>query len=172
MAKKKKGTKRRTNNATKRVAQDLRRFKGQLKRFIDATKIEWEGAPYAQGSIYKFVLDDRLTGFIMTLRDRAQQTKEAQAKRATMEMAENIRLATQAAPEGDEPSEPDEESEAAFEKFLTVSDSEGIIDCDAEETEETEAAEGEVVTNVPGSPPGDAEGSGGLGHSDAAEGDA
>ncbi len=171
----KRGPTRRTKNPKQRINQELRAFNAKIKRWVDGTKIEWTGEPFVTGSIYRFVLDDRLTQCVRVLVARAEQSEANQAQAATLQMAESIQLAT--APDQDdlEPTEPTPESEAAFEKFLTDSDSEGIIEVSNGEETKTEA-EGEAAEEDPsGSPdrhPGDEGSPDAMGPVDLAEGDA
>lgn len=127
--KRKSGTKRRTNNSLKRVHQDLRSFKNKLKRLVDATKLVWDGPPYKENSIYRFELNEDLVQFVVQAAIIHRENQGAKAQEATLKMAESIRLATLPDPEG-EITKLDDETEAAFEKFLTVSESDGTIDLD------------------------------------------
>jgi len=159
MPKKKQGPKRRTNNPRKRVMQDFREFKTRLKRMIDKTKLVWEGEPYAEGSVYRFVLDEGIVNFVVGVAVRAQESDEARAQAATLKMAEAVRLATLSEPDEDgSPSEPTPDTDAAFEKYLTDSEPEGIIEPDAEEEAEAVEVEGAPLgeqgaeEDPPGSP--------------------
>lgn len=171
--KKRRGPTHRTKNPKQRINQELREFKAKIKRWVDATKLEWTGEPFVTGSIYRFVLDKRLVQFIRALVSRAEQSEAQQAQAATLKMAESIQLANAPDPDDFEPIEPTPESEAAFEKFLTDSDSEGIIESDGEEVEkeaEGQAAE-EDPSGGPEQPPGDEGSPDAMGPSQLAEGD-
>lgn len=128
----KNGPTRRTNNPRKRVAQDFREFKGRLKRWIDGTRLVWEGAPYAEGSVYRFVLDERLINFVFSvaMRAREQAISEGQAQKSTLKMAESILNS----PDLDH--EDGEENNS--EKFLTFLESEDNINSDEEAIKEAQ----------------------------------
>ena len=89
--KKQQGSSRRTNNSKKRVLQDFREFKNQLKRLVDKTRLVWDGEPYVDGSAYRFVLDGRLVDFIDGIIIRSGRLSELEAKRNTTEVAEKLR---------------------------------------------------------------------------------
>jgi len=150
--------KRRTNNPKKRVMQDFREFKVRLKRMIDKTNLVWEGEPYAEGSVYRFVLHESIVNFVVGVAIRAQDSEEARAQAATLQMAEAVRLASLPDPDENGPRKPTEETDAAFEKYLTDSEPEGIIEPDAEETEtvevegDPEPGEQGAEEDPPGSP--------------------
>lgn len=170
--KKKRGPTHRTKNPRTRINQELRAFNARIKKWVDGTRIEWDGEPFVTGSIYRFVLDDRLVQFITTLKARAEQSEAMQAQAATLKMAESIQLANAPEPDDFEPTEPTPESEAAYEKFLTDLEPEGIIDSDGEEVEteaEGEAAE-EAPTGSPERPSGDEGSPGAMGPIESTEG--
>lgn len=142
---------RRTNNPRKRVFQDFREFKTRLKRMIDKTKLIWQGEPYAEGSVYRFVLDESLVKFVVGVAIRANESEAALAQAATLQMAEAVRLASQSEPEDGAPTGPTPETEAAFEKYLTDLKPKGIIDTDVEGTETAPRVPG-PEEDPPGSP--------------------
>ena len=109
----------RTKDPRKRFYQDFRQFKNHLKRLVDKTEVRWEGKPFADGSNYQFMLDPELTNFILGL--WSQQNK-IQSDQLTLDQAQDIQ-------EQLKPLEPDDETEAAFENFLTdgeAADNDGI----------------------------------------------
>lgn len=136
----KKSPTRRTNKSKKRVNQEFRRFKNQLKRWIDSTKLAWEGEPYTVGSVYKFVLDERLIQFILGLVIKSQDNDN---NRTTIDVARAVKESL----ENGEVE--DSEMEEAYEKFLTESGDGGtIVNDETEEVEETEGPGG-----LPEAPP-------------------
>lgn len=64
------------------VLRDFKEFKRKLHRWVDRTKINWEGEPWHEGSKYSFVLDEELVKAVIGILQRAHQEQHAERAQA------------------------------------------------------------------------------------------